>query len=111
MGEARARDKRGDHDDNRRNAKIPEPARASFEEFLSSVSLQPSSSGGEAMRRLVETKLSLFALRADLEPVVAQLVLPVLAIKLPLKVFVVNDNRFFLVTARDATGLRDLIGG
>src|SRR5690349_16989127 len=41
--------------------------------------------------------LGLGALGADPEPVVAELVLPVLAIKLPHEVFVVNDDRFFLV--------------
>ena len=51
--------------------------------------------------------------RPDLEPVVTQLVLPVLAIKLPLKVLVVNDNRFLLVIGGDAlTGCvgRQLLG-
>jgi hypothetical protein len=42
-------------------------------------------------------RLLLGAARPDLEPVVTELVLPVLAIKLPLKVLVVNDDRFFSV--------------
>ena len=40
--------------------------------------------------------------RPDLEPVITELVLPVLPIKLPLKVFVVNDNRFLSVIGRHA---------
>jgi hypothetical protein len=40
--------------------------------------------------------------RPDLEPVITEFVLPVLPIKLPLKVLVVNDNRFFSVIRRHA---------
>src|SRR5215510_8688271 len=55
---------------------------------------------GEAMGPAEE--LLLGTVRPDLEPVVTELVLPVLAIKLPLKVFVVNDNRLFSMAGRDA---------
>src|SRR5262249_20196513 len=39
--------------------------------------------------------------RADLEPVVAQLVLPVLAVEAPHEVLVVDDDRVFLVAGGD----------
>ena len=68
----------------------------------------------------VDLDLLLRAARPDLEPVVTQLVLPVLAIKFPLKVLVVNHNRFLLVIGGDASvygvgrdlvrlGLEDLV--
>src|SRR5690606_22991925 len=46
--------------------------------------------------------------RADAEPVVAQLVLPVLAVELPLEVLVIDDDRLLARAAGDAAGLERL---
>ena len=54
------------------------------------------------------TRSSFRAARTDLEPVVTQLILPVLTVELPLEVLVVDEDRLFLVRAGDPVDLERL---
>src|SRR5262249_25223248 len=62
---------------------------------------EPGSSPG-SLSWLVVAFFSLRTARPDPEPVVAELVLPVLAVEFPLEVFVVHDDRLFLCIGRYA---------
>src|SRR5690349_4137386 len=61
----------------------------------------PPGSEGGVRRSTYPSWLLLGALRTDTEAVVTELVLPVLAVELPLEVLVVDDDRLFLVAGGD----------